>query len=69
MIEVFKTNIETTGDAHSIIQMLVQLFPGSRVNFDLYDSDKVLRVEGNNFSAGDIVSLLSSEGFNCEVLE
>ena len=69
MIEVFKTNIENTGDAHSIAEMLVQLFPGSRINFDLHDCDKILRVEGNNFSTGEVVSLLSSEGFNCEVLE
>jgi len=69
MIEVFKTNIETKDDAHSIVEMLVQLFPDSRINFDLHDCDKILRVEGNHFSAGEVVALLSSEGFKCEVLE
>jgi hypothetical protein len=69
MIEVFKTNIETKGDAHIIIKMLAQLFPGSRINFDLHDCDKILRMEGNHFSADEVVALLSSEGFTCEVLE
>lgn len=68
MIEVFKTNIETKGDAHTIIKMLAQLFPGSRINFDLHDCDKILRVEGTNFSPGEIVNLLNGEGYNCEVL-
>lgn len=69
MIEVFKTNIKTTGDAHHIIEMLVQTFPGSRINLDLHDCDKVLRAEGNNFCAGEVVNLLSNKGFKCEVLE
>ena len=69
MIEVFRTNIKTTSDAHNLIEMLDQLFPGSRINFDLHDCDKILRVEGNDFSADAVVSLLSKKGFNCEVLE
>lgn len=69
MVEVFRTNIETTSDAHNIIQMLVQFFPGSRINFDLHDCDKILRVEGSDFSPGEVVRLLSSKGFNCEALE
>jgi len=69
MIEVFRTNIETTSDAHNLIEMLDQLLPGSHINFDLHDCDKILRVEGNDFSVDAIVSLLSKKGFNCEVLE
>ena len=68
MVEVFKTNIESTSDAHNIVEMLIQLFPGSRINFDLHDCDKILRVEGNNFSPDEVMYLLSNKGFNCEVL-
>jgi hypothetical protein len=68
MIEVFRTNIETTSDAHNIIEMLIHFFPGSLINFDLNDCDNILRVEGNNFSPSEIVYLLSNKGFNCEML-
>lgn len=69
MIEVFKTNVETTSDANNIVQMLLQHFPGSRINFDLQDCDKILRVEGSNFSTDKIMLLLNKNGFCCEILE
>lgn len=69
MIEVFRTNIKAASDAYDLAEMLVRLFPGSRINFDLHDSDKILRVEGNNFSAAEVVNRLSKKGFYCEVLE
>jgi hypothetical protein len=69
MIGVFKTDIITTSDAEDLIETLEQLLPGNRINFDLHDCDKILRVEGDNFSANTIVRLLSKKGFNCEVLE
>jgi hypothetical protein len=69
MIEVFKTNVETASDANNIVQMLLQHFPGNRINFDLQDCDKILRVEGNNFSTDKIMLLLNKNGFCCEILE
>jgi hypothetical protein len=69
MIEVFKTDIITTSDAENLIETLAQLLPGNRIHFDLQDCDKILRVEGNNFSADTIVRLLRKKGFNCEILE
>jgi hypothetical protein len=69
MIEVFKTDIKTKSDAYNLVEILVQQLPGSRVNFDLHDCDKILRVEGNDFSADAVVSLLTKKGFNCEILE
>ena len=49
MIEIFKTNIREAAQADNIIALLLQHFPGSRINIDLYDCDKVLRVEGGDF--------------------
>ena len=69
MIEVFRTNIKTTSDAHNLVETLVRLLPVSRINFDLHDCDKILRVEGNDFSADAIVRLFNKKGFHCEVLE
>jgi hypothetical protein len=69
MIEVFKTNVEGTNDAGNIVQLLLQHFPGSRINFDLQDCDKILRVEGKDFSADKVMVLLKENGFHCAILE
>ena len=69
MIEVFKTNVETSSDASNMVQMLLQHFPGSRINFDLQDCDRILRVEGKEFSAEKVMRLLKETGFYCSILE
>ena len=69
MIEVFKTNVETAGDADNIVEMLLQHFSGSRINFDLQDRDRILRVEGKDFSTDKVMMLLKENGFHCAVLE
>jgi len=69
MIEVFKTDVTTASDANRIVEMLIQHFPGSRINFDLQDCDKILRVEGKDFSTDKIMSLVNNKGFYCEALE
>ena len=69
MIEVFKTNVENAGDANNIVQMLLQHFPGSRINFDLQDCDKILRVEGTNFCTETIITFMKDNGYHCSVLE
>lgn len=69
MIEVFKTNVETAGDANNIVRILLQRFPGSRINFDLQDCDKILRVEGRDFCTETIIAFMKDNGFNCCVLD
>ena len=69
MIEVFKTDVTTASDANHIVEMLIQHFPGSRINFDLQDCDKILRVEGKDFSTDKIMTLVNNKGFYCEALE
>ena len=69
MIEVFKTNVETSSDASNMVQMLLQHFPGSRINFDLQDCDRILRVEGKEVSAEKVMRLLKETGFYCSILE
>ena len=48
MIEVFKTNVQEFSEAQKLVALLRKHFPNSKINFDLDDCDKVLRVEGNN---------------------
>lgn len=69
MVEVFKTNVEEAAEAHSIVAMLLQHFPYSKINFDLHDCDKVLRIEGEDFENKKVVSLVTQKGFTCTVLE
>ena len=68
-VEVFKTNVEDEVNAKVIIQTLVRRFPGSRVNFDLQDCDRVLRVEGLSLCNDSIIKLVKEAGFGCTVLE
>lgn len=69
MIEVFKTNVEQPGLAQEIIQQLNSLFPEYRVNFDLQDCDKILRIEGKEISCNVIREILTRQGIICEVLK
>lgn len=68
-VEVFKTDVEDEVNARKIIQTLVRRFPGSRVNFDLQDCDRVLRVEGTSLCNDSIIQLVKEAGFGCRVLE
>jgi len=69
MVEVFKTNVQEKKEAKELVNMLRQYFPGSRINFDLQDCDKILRVEGEVIKSGEIMDLLTAKGFYCSVLE
>jgi hypothetical protein len=68
-VEVFKTDVEDEVNAREIIQTLVRRFPGSRVNFDLQDCDRVLRVEGIDLCSESIIVLMNESGFSCTILE
>ena len=46
MIEIFKTNVQNKTQARSILNLLKSSFTEARINFDLSDCDKILRVEG-----------------------
>jgi hypothetical protein len=69
MIEVFKTNVLESSQATELVALLLQHFPGSKINFDLNDCDKVLRVEGENFIPGKIMTVVKENGFICSVLD
>jgi tRNA G26 N,N-dimethylase Trm1 len=69
MIEVFKTNVQNKTQAKRILNSLKRMFSEASVNFDLYDCDKILRVEGIKESCiQTIVTGLNNLGFECEIL-
>lgn len=69
MIEVFKTNVQEFSEAQKLVALLRKHFPNSKINFDLDDCDKVLRVEGNNLRIEKVVTLVMEKGFLCKVLD
>lgn len=69
MVEVFKTNIQKKTQSKMLHCILSEAFPSFKINFDLSDCDKVLRVEGENITALRIMILVKEHGFKCEVLD
>ena len=69
MVEVFKTNVQEFSQAQKLVALLMRHFPGTKINFDLDDCDKVLRVEGNNLRIEKVMTLVIEKGFLCTVLD
>ena len=69
MVEVFKTNVQKKTQSKMLLCILSEAFPSFKINFDLSDCDKVLRVEGDNMEALRIMILVKKHGFECEVLD
>ena len=68
MVEVFKTNINKIKPSKALIRKLLSHYPGSSFHIDINDCDRVLRVEGEDFCPVQIIKLVTSDGYECEVL-
>jgi hypothetical protein len=69
MVEVFKTNVRRKAHSKKLLSVLSNAYPSHKINFDLSDCDKILRVEGDNVEAFDIIMLVRKHGSNCEILD
>jgi len=69
MVEIFKTNVQKKTQGKMLLRILSDAFPSLKINFDLSDVDKVLRVEGENITASRIIILVKEHGFKCELLD
>ena len=70
MIEVFKTNVQFKKDALKIVDNLQKTLATAKINFDMEDCDKILRIEGTTKAKNRyIMAYLRQLGYNCEVLE
>lgn len=69
MVEVFKTNVRSIRKAKLIIQKLTAEFPAHKINFDLNDCDKILRVQGKNIVEEKIINAVTALNYQCEILE
>ena len=68
MVEIFKTNVFDQVEANELISTLMQQLPGCRINFDLEDCDKILRIEGEMAEIEKVRMLMIEYGYLCEVL-
>ena len=68
-VEVFRTNVDNGAQAQQMVLLLSEHFPDTRINIDLHDCDKVLRLEGNALDINKILHLVKTAGFDCGLLE
>ena len=68
MAEVFKTDVQETAHAEKIVDLLYKHFPARKINFDLEDCDKILRIDSHVNHAAEIIQTLKSNGIWCEEL-
>jgi hypothetical protein len=68
MVEIFKTNVTEKNEAYFIIQKLHEHFRECKINFDLEDCDKILRIEGTNVEAESVLQFLSRNGYQSSIL-
>jgi hypothetical protein len=69
LVEIFKTNVQQKKHAAQLLTVLTNRFPFLKVNFDLRDRDKILRIEGYHVVPAHIIATMNECGYDCEILE
>ena len=68
-VEVFKTNVADPERAKWLVNQLERNFTNCKVNFDLNDCDRILRVVSEGKIQSDLlIDLLKNAGCKAEVL-
>ena len=67
-VEIFKTNVLSEFQAETVLSLLRNIFPEMKINFDLDDCDKILRIAGTEIIPEYISYVMSSLGFECDQL-
>jgi hypothetical protein len=68
MVEIFKTNIKNRKAARQLLSSLSATFPDLKINVDVEDCDKILRVEGQTIAAHKVIDFMIASGYQCEKL-
>lgn len=70
MVEVFKTSVKERQAADALIALIHDTFADVTANFDLDDSDNILRVQSmdTEIQPDQFIKLLKTEGYTAEVL-
>ena len=69
MVEIFKTNVKKRKQSEKLVSLLSMKYPDLKINFDLEDCDKILRIEGESFCPTRITKKMNKMGHKCLVLE
>lgn len=69
MVEVFKTNVNSHDHALEIVHALQKVLPFAKINFDLEDCDKILRVEDEVVLSSNIIEYLQGRQVVASILE
>ena len=69
MVEIFKTNVKKKRRSEKVVSLLSMKYPDLKINFDLEDCDKILRIEGESFCPTRITKKMNKLGHKCLVLE
>ena len=69
-IEVFKTDVHSKVLALKIKHHLIDYFPHLKINFDLEDCDRIMRIESlqGSLKLGEVQDVMGKLEFNFEVL-
>jgi len=68
-VSIFKTNVRNEKQAREVKAYLLPLLTFCKINFDLEDRDKILRVEGTPTHNEIIEEVLDLLGYSCIELE
>jgi hypothetical protein len=68
MVVVYRTNINNKRQFKTVTRLLSKLFSDLKINIDLEDSEKVLRLEGKDIISSEIINSLGKIGFLCQVM-
>lgn len=68
MVIIYRTNINNRNQFQVVTLLLSKLFQDLRVNIDLEDSEKVLRLEGKEIISDMVITSLERIGVECQVM-
>jgi hypothetical protein len=69
MIEIYKTNIDNEREIAIVLDLLRVQYHHAKINFDLDDCDRILRIKGRNVCSLNVIKLLTENGFECSLLD
>lgn len=67
-IELYKTDVKTKEDARYIVALLKFVISDCMMNFDMDESDPVLKIETNREIKEMVYNVFNKQGFYCQKL-
>lgn len=69
-VEIFKTDVIQECETAALISLLLQHLPHCRINFDLEDCDRILRIESTQqeINLPQVIHIMNRQGYACTPL-